>query len=454
MGKGTLVHTGTEEKLGSARGFPRRFTGILGKFAKKVGLLIRFSWEGSLTLSNEGIPMARIGVQDVHRYTRGVCFKNGPPGTVGAETEWFVTETGDPSAPVAGERVRALLAEAGPPPRGSRITYEPGGQLELSSAPFPGLAPLHRALTEDLAHVRAALARAGLSLAGHGVDPHRRPLFQADHPRYRAMREYYRAGGFDEAGMDMMCSTASVQVCLDVGADPADAARRWRLAHALGPVLVAAFANSPLRAGRPTGLRSTRQAIWHGLDPCRTLPVLGDGSDPAAEWARYALDARVMLVRTGDGEWRSDPGMTFAEWIATGEPGLDDLVYHLSTLFPPVRPRGWLELRMIDALPGPWWPVPVAVATALLDDPAASRLAEAVTGPVAGRWAEAARDGLTDPELAAAAAACFAAALEALPRLGAGALAPLVDEYARRYVDRGRSPADDVVPPQPAAARP
>ncbi|MFC4050763.1 ergothioneine biosynthesis glutamate--cysteine ligase EgtA [Actinomadura syzygii] len=390
--------------------------------------------------------MTRLTVDDVYQHIRGVCFKTGPPGTVGAETEWLVVDTSDPTAYVSGDRVRSLVADAGPPTGGSRVTYEPGGQIELSSAPFAGLGALHAALGGDIAHVRDALAPDGLALSGHGVDPVRSPVFQAEHPRYACMRDYFLAAGFTDAGLAMMCSTASVQVNLDIGADGRDAVRRWRLAHALGPVLVAAFANSPLRAGRRTGLRSSRQGIWTELDPCRTLPVLreGDDGDPAEAWTRYALDARVMLVHTATGEWAADPGMTFLEWLAKGEPDEEDLTYHLTTLFPPVRPRGWLELRMIDALPARYWPVPVAVATALLDDPAAARIAEAATEPVAHRWAEAARHGLSEPCLAAAARACFAAAVDALPRLGASGLVPLVDEYARRYVERGRSPADDV----------
>ncbi|MEV3920246.1 ergothioneine biosynthesis glutamate--cysteine ligase EgtA [Actinomadura coerulea] len=389
--------------------------------------------------------MTRLTVDDVYQHIRGVCFKTGPPGTVGAETEWLVVDAGDPAAHVPAERVRALVDGAGPPAGGSKVTYEPGGQLELSSAPFGTLGDLWAALGRDIAHVRDVLAPEGLALAGHGVDPVRVPRFQADHPRYACMRDYFCAGGFHDAGLAMMCSTASVQVNLDIGADDADAVRRWRLVHALGPVLVAAFANSPLRAGRRTGMRSSRQGIWTELDPCRTLPVLRDGADgdPAEAWTRYALDAQVMLVHTPDGRWVPAPGMSFLEWLAKGEPGEDDLAYHLSTLFPPVRPRGWLELRMIDALPGPYWPVPVAVATALLDDPAASRAAEAAVEPVADRWARAACDGLSDPALAAAARACFAAALDALARLGAAGLAPLVEEYAHRYVLRGRTPADD-----------
>ncbi|SEF81108.1 glutamate--cysteine ligase [Thermomonospora echinospora] len=399
--------------------------------------------------------MSRLTVAEVYEHVRGVCFKNGPPGKVGAETEWLVVDRRDPRAHVAVDRVRAVVDGAGPLPGRSTVTYEPGGQLELSTPPFSGLMDLHAALSRDLACVRERLAADGLELAGRGVDPVRSPRFQADHPRYGCMRDYFRHGGFESAGLAMMCSTASVQVCLDIGADPADTLRRWRLAHALGPVLVAAFANSPLRAGRRTGLRSTRQAIWNALDPCRTLPVLDEGeetADPRDAWARYALDAPVMLMRPRPGSadgWTGAPGMTFRQWLDKGEPDLEDLTYHLSTLFPPVRPRGWLELRMIDALPVPYWPVPVAVATALLEDPQATRTAEDAARPVAGRWAAAARDALADPALALAARRCFAAALEALPRLGAADLVPLVAGYARRYVDRGRCPADDLDPSTP-----
>jgi glutamate--cysteine ligase len=371
--------------------------------------------------------MSRLTIDEIYEHVKGVCFKTGPPGLVGVETEWFVIDRNAPSRCVPLTRVRAVVEAAGPPPAGSRITYEPGGQLELSSAPRRGPAAAYAAIAQDVAHVGAHLAKEDLALEGRGADP-RPPVFQATEGRYRCMREY-----FGEHGLRMMCGTASLQVCLDIGADDEDAARRWRLAHALGPVLVAAFANSPGPSGR-----SGRQIVWETLDRGRTAPVAGD--DPIEAWVRYALDAQVMLIRDG---WVAAPGMTFREWMATGRPSLDDLAYHLSTLFPPVRPQGWLELRMIDALPEPYWPVPVAVATALLDDPRAADLAAEAAEPVRDRWGQAARDALTDPVLADAARRCFAAALDALPRLGADALVPMVDAYARRFVERGRCPADD-----------
>jgi glutamate--cysteine ligase len=391
---------------------------------------------------NPGDEVTGLTLDAVYEYMDGVCFKTGPPGTVGVETEWFVVDPGDRGRHVPLDRVRTLMALGGPFPAGSRLTFEPGGQLELSSAPREGPDAACLAMRTDLMHARRHLAAAGLALSGVGVDPHRPPRLQETADRYRCMFTY-----FGPAGLDMMCTTASIQVCLDVGIDQADAERRWRLTHALGPMLVAAFANSPLQSGRRTGLRSTRQAIWAGLDPGRPMPVLNGTADPATAWAAYALDARVMLQRDPRGGWIPDPGVTFREWLAQGEPTVDDLDYHLSTLFPPVRPRGWLELRMIDALPEPYWPVPVAVAAALLDDPAAADVALAATEPCADLWAEAARDALTEPALARAARTCFAAAHAALLRQGATDLARLVADYADRYVERGRCPADDVIDP-------
>ncbi|GAB3475535.1 ergothioneine biosynthesis glutamate--cysteine ligase EgtA [Nocardiopsis coralliicola] len=394
--------------------------------------------------------MHRLTESDVHDYIKGICFKNGPPGLVGAEAEWLVRDPGAPERPVPLTLLRTLVEAAGPPPAGSTVTFEPGGQVELSSPPLQGPAAAHAALDADLAHLTAALTGAGLRLEGCGLDPLRPPHRQLQVERYTAMERYFDAGG--PSGRTMMCSTASLQVCLDIGADPADAARRWRLLHRLGPVLTAAFANSPVWRGGPTGWRSARWAVWAGIDADRTRPV--GGTDPVAAWTDYALRARVMAVRSDDGPWLPG-GMTLAEWIAGGgprPPGTDDLELHLSMLFPPVRPRGWYELRMIDALPAPWWPVPLAVAAALLDDAAAAEEAERAVhllhGPGAadgstGLWLRAARDALGDPPLAAAARTCFAAASAALSRAGALPLAALVDAYRDRYTERSRCPADD-----------
>ncbi len=181
----------------------------------------------------------------------------------------------------------------------------------------------------------------------------------------------------------------------------------------------------------------------------------GTAADPVTAWTDYALAAQIMALPAepdGGNEWIAGPGFTLAEWVDGAGPRpltLPDLDLHLSTLFPPVRPRGWWELRMIDTVPWHWWPVPVALAAALTDDPGARAVAEEATerlsrGPVPAPdlWLRSALPGLADPELAACARECFDAAVAALPGMGSAGLAALVDDYADQYVRRGLSPAD------------
>ena len=333
-------------------------------------------------------------------------------------------------------------------PAASRLTVEPGGQIELSSRPFAGPAAAIDATATDLRALHTGLAAAGIRTTALGLDPFRPPHRVVRSPRYDAMEAYFEGDG--GVGTAMMCATASVQVNLDLG-DAASLPRRWRLAHALGPVLVAAFANSPLAAGRPTGARSSRQQIWAVLDPTRSAPA----------WSVLCPVGRLGPVRAGrPGDARpggagglpagAAPRSRSPGGCPTGHelgyPTVDDFAYHLTTLFPPVRPKGWLELRMIDSVPDPWWQVAVAVTAALLDDPEAFEAAERICRPVSDCWGEAAAHGLSHPDLASAARSCFAAALDALPRLG---LAPetvaATEEFLDRYVSRGRSPADDVL---------
>ncbi|MFJ3761493.1 ergothioneine biosynthesis glutamate--cysteine ligase EgtA [Streptomyces sp. NPDC090080] len=397
---------------------------------------------------------------EVEALVKGICFKTGPPRTVGVEVEWLVHELRQPQLRVTPERLEAAYAALRTVPLGSALTVEPGGQLELSSPPTASLTECIGTVSADLDAVRTVLARQGLGLVGAGHDPWHTPRRFLREPRYEAMERCLDRTG--PAGRHMMCSSASVQVCLDAGHEepgPLGHVRRWWLAHQLGPVLVAAFANSPLVDGRPTGWVSTRQLLWMEIGAGRAgaPPLAGD---PRASWARHVLDAPVMCLRRDGGPWEVPDGLTFREWTRSGSPTKADLAYHLTTLFPPVRPRGHLELRMIDAQPGDdGWIVPLAVTTALFDDPEAAETAYRTVKPLAERarprtapnnplWIDAARTGLGDPELHEAAVACFAAALEALPRLGAAReVVAAVAAFTDRYVRRGRCPADDLLDP-------
>jgi glutamate--cysteine ligase len=304
-------------------------------------------------------------------------------------------------------------------PGGSRLTFEPGGQVELSAPPAATVGAACGALAVDLAALDEAFSPLGVQLLQRGTSlgPTRRLV---DGPRYRAMETYFDTSW--PCGRAMMTSTASVQVNLGLGPG------RWRAANVLGPLLAAAFANSPV----PGQWATARLATWLALDPSRTAPVGRLGDDPGEAWADYALSARVMFIRVAEDTYVPliEP-LTAGEWVARGHPlgwpTADDVAYHLTTLFPPVRPKGWLELRMIDSLPDPWWRVPVAVAAALVDDADAVSVAEGV----AGRWWPAARAGLADPQLAGAARQVALRALAGLDRVGADPLtAMLVDQWA------------------------
>ena len=151
--------------------------------------------------------------------------------------------------------------------------------------------------------------------------PFARPGVVLDLPRYAAMEKFFDRDG--PWGRQMMCGTASVQVCVDAGEDGAGQSgyrSRWRLLHAIGPVLVAAFANSPLRDGQADGLAFGPAAgvgrTWTRAGPAR--PRAADG-DPRDAWAAYALDAELMCVRDPDSaDWAAPPGLTFRDWVRGG----------------------------------------------------------------------------------------------------------------------------------------
>ncbi|RGC67784.1 Glutamate--cysteine ligase GshA [Micromonospora sp. MW-13] len=380
---------------------------------------------------------------DAARHIARICFKTGPPTHTGVELEWTVHDAADPALPVDRGRLLAALgphspvtiddsSPAAPLRHGSAVTVEPGGQLEISTPPRPSVAALIEATDADIAQLTDLLRAAGLVLGRTGIDPFRAPRPVVDTPRYRAMRCVFDQGG--PAGRTMMYSTAGLQVCLDAG-EPAQVAARWAAAHAVGPPLLAAFATAGRHAGRRTGWASARMAAWLAIDPARTRPVWSPArpdADPVPAWTAYALAAPLLCLRGDAADWTPPAGVTFGDWLAGAlprPPTTDDLDYHLSTLFPVVRPRGYLEIRYLDAQPGSDWRLPLAVLAALFADPATVARAAGVAAPVADRWDAAARHGLADPPLARAAAGLLDLALAALPRLDLPA--PLHDETTR-----------------------
>lgn len=356
---------------------------------------------------------------------------------VGLELEAHLVDLDDPATRPCWARVQTALADLPQLPAGSAVTVEPGGQVELSTPPLADAGAAVRGLADDLAVLRTHLAGHRLGAAALGADPARRPGRINPGSRYVAMEQHLDAVGCGGAGRAMMTATAALQVNLDAG--PREGfADRLAAMHALVPVLVAASAASPYLAGVSSGWQSMRREAWLGIDGART-DAIGPG-DPASAWADYALDAPVMMVREGGEDRPVTSRTSFADWtrghpVFGRPPSVADLDHHLSTLFPPVRPRGYLEIRGLDALPDRWWPAVVATTTTLLDDPVATDRARDAAGPLTEE--RAARAGCDDRAVRRVVLACLSIAADRAPaELRAG-----IDDLAD-LVERGRTVSD------------
>ncbi len=376
-------------------------------------------------------PSTRIcDLDQAEAYVASVCFKHGPPRLLGVELEWTVHHRLDPSRPVTAQQLSNALGHHAPPtinpqsaqlplPAGSPVTVEPGGQVEVSASPTASAAELIEIAAADAASLAGLLAAHDLVIGDHAFDPHRQPTRILRSPRYDAMHAAFDRIG--PHGPQMMCSTASVQVCLDAG--QADRiADRWRAVHAIGPALVALFANSSEAERRHSGWASSRLRATLGTCPPVTSPP-PRSADPVAAWVRTALDAPVICLLSEGQSWAAPAGLTFAGWIDDPSqvgrpPDQADLDYHLTTLFPPVRPKGYFEIRYLDAQPGDGWITAFALTAALLSDEATTDRALDLTESTADLWLDAARHGWDHPALRRTAEDLVEVGVAALPGLG------------------------------------
>jgi glutamate--cysteine ligase len=274
-------------------------------------------------------------------------------------------------------------------PGGGALTFEPGGQLEYASAVHGSIDGAVAELTAVERLLEEEAAERGIVLLALGVDPENgtddAPL-QLQAERYRRMAEYF--GAIGPAGARMMRQTASLQLCIG----GVDLVSRWRVANAIAPWLVTLFANSSRYAGHDTGYASYRAETWRGVDPQRT--GIFSGCDPVREYAAFALDAPAFLAGAAD-----EAPAPFAE-LRDDAASDAALATHLSTLFPEVRPRGYLELRSVDSIEAPQRVAAMAFAAGILcDEIASTQAAELLGDPDPCLLATAGRSALADPVL-------------------------------------------------------
>lgn len=345
---------------------------------------------------------------------------------------------------------------------GDQITFEPGGQVEFSSRPYPCLSEAVRRMEEVQALLDDVLRPHGIRLVQVGINPWHSLAelgLQMRKGRYRAMDAYFASIG--EFGQRMMRQTCTVQVNLDFGPDEETLAQRYLASQLLAPVAAAIFANSPQVDGQLSPYQGFRSHVWRGVDPARTgLPGLAalvnnpSRALAAASYCDFALNAPVIFVTALDYLVPS-PKIRFGDWLSTPirgvYPTMDDFKTHLTLLFPEVRPRGFLELRAMDCLPRAWQAVPAALMAGLLYHKPTLESALAKLLPHSAAIPELlvqARSGLARPELRALAQSIMQLGLEGFAKLSACYKSHGIERsfyaFHERYTARGLTLGDEL----------
>ncbi|MDF2604256.1 glutamate--cysteine ligase [Sphingomonas sp.] len=326
------------------------------------------------TVSDSNSPLIESRDQLIASFAKGEKAKDR--WRIGTEHEKFVYSRADHHAPSWDEPsgIRALLTELQqygwkPVEEGGKIialtgadgsvSLEPAGQFELSGAPLDNLHQTCAETGRHLDQVKAAGDKLGIGFLGLGMwpDKTRAELPIMPKGRYAIMlRHMPRVGTM---GLDMMLRTCTIQVNLDYASE-ADMVQKFRVGLALQPLATALFANSPFTEGKPNGYLSYRSHIWSDTDPARTgmLPFVFEDGFGYERYADYMLDVPMYFVYR-DGKYIDAAGLSFRDFlkgelsVLPGElPTLDDWNDHLSTAFPEVRLKTFLEMRGADG--GPW----------------------------------------------------------------------------------------------------
>lgn len=304
---------------------------------------------------------------------------------LGEETGWSIIAENDLPIGLKGE--------------GASVSLEPGGQFELSGAPLENVHQTCDEVHRHLDAIKKVCDPMGVAFMGMGFAPTWTldEMPRMPKPRYNIMRRYMPTKG--SLGLDMMHRTCTVQVNLDFDSE-ADMVSKFRTSLALQPIATALFANSGLYEGRPSGYASYRAHIWTDTDPDRTglLKFVFEDGFGFERYADYMLDTPMYFVRR-DGEYIDAAGQSFRDFLKgklpalPGErPTMEDWEDHLSTAFPEVRLKKFLEMRGADG--GPWARIcalPAFWVGLLYDDDAL-----AAAWDVAIAWSEGEREQLRD----------------------------------------------------------
>ncbi|WP_347832863.1 glutamate--cysteine ligase [uncultured Planktomarina sp.] len=350
---------------------------------------------------------------------------------------------------------------------GANVSLEPGGALELSGAPLETIHETCDEVNVHLREVKEIADKIGVGFIGLGAAPiwHHEDVGLMPKGRYQLMDTYM--GKVGTMGRTMMRRTCTVQVNLDFASE-ADMVQKFRVALALQPVATALFANSPFFEGKVNGHKSWRARVWRDLDADRTgmLPFVFEDGMGFQRYVDYALDVPMYFVYR-DGKYINALGQSFRDFLKgqlpalPGEmPTLSDWADHLTTIFPEVRIKQFMEMRGADG--GPWRRLCALPAfwVGLLYDQSSldaawdlvksmdveTRDALRVSASVDGLQAEV--SGIKMMDLARQAVNISNAGLAARARTGAGGMVPDETHFLNALQDSletGQTPADELL---------
>lgn len=378
---------------------------------------------------------------------------------VGRESSWQAKYSDGANIPAA-DLLQSVTVDGA-----DFLTFEPGGQIEISTRPFDDLTGAVDRLYQLRQRLSSQLEQEGIELLSLGLFPWLTPEqigLQMNKPRYVAMDAFFSKKG--PMGRMMMRQTATVQVNLDYGATEDVLAKRYLAANLLAPIATAIFAYSPFSEGVPNGSYSFRSRVWQGLDDSRTgfpdLKQIAVHLDKKSCVDAYAQRLMDLELAFGVNYVPIQEGITFGDWVKNSpksqpyeSPTQSDLLTHLSLFFPEVRARGFLELRSVDMQSDSWLSVPASFYVSLLyDDANLSRVLELLEPYMTSLhdlWLSSSR-GLQDPQIANLTRKLMALALDGIKNLAHSKEGDSVRfcekrllAFAQHFTERSRTPADD-----------
>ncbi|RYZ58498.1 MAG: hypothetical protein EOP07_06815 [Proteobacteria bacterium] len=343
-----------------------------------------------------------------------------------------------------------------------QLSFEPGGQLEFSSKPYPCLSDALRRMRDIQKKVDDAAEAQGITILQVGMNPWESVSeigLQMEKPRYRAMDAFFSAQGVH--GQRMMRQTCTIQINLDFGDSEETLAKRYLLGSLLAPFATAIFANSPLFENKLNGLISNRGETWQHMDPTRTgFPKLEEVIKTLSRKAcveaylEWIAKGRVVFSERHNFEVM-DGQFTFGDWLTKGfkgtKPTNKDLQTHLSLQFPEVRARGFLELRSVDCQHRFWQAAPGAFYTGLLYDDQSLNKALDLLLPefknLTTYWNNAPQ-GLHNKDIARISKKVSELAIEGFSRMPdcyhGEESARVMEAFHEHYTARDRSPGDEI----------